>query len=125
MLCPKCKKEILEDSKFCPFCGADLSAAATPEDTRTASPAEPVAQQNVQEPAAAEAASVEQTTAPAAETATPAKKARSKKPLINTVKKDFINETYDGTVVVGRAAGVLRLRCSVERRRYDFYVWRM
>lgn len=82
MLCPKCQKEVLEDSKFCPFCGADLSAAATPEDTRTASPAEPVVEQDVQEPAAAEAAPVEQTTAPAAETATPAKKARSKKPLI-------------------------------------------
>ena len=32
---------------------------------------------------------------------------RSKKPLINTVKKDFINETYDGTVVVDGDAIVI------------------
>ncbi len=82
MLCPKCQKEVLEDSKFCPFCGADLSAAATPEEIRTAAPAEAVVEQASPEPAAPESVPVQETAAPDVETAAPAKKGRSKKPLI-------------------------------------------
>ena len=31
--CPKCGKEVSEDTKFCPQCGQSLKAGATPENT--------------------------------------------------------------------------------------------
>ena len=55
MLCPKCQMEIQEDSKFCPFCGAEITVSAeapVPEAEEVSGAAEPEAQETVTREAA-------------------------------------------------------------------------